>query len=43
MQLAANNEALQRRVRAALEARNKGRPAIHKDLSRLEGAETRYK
>ncbi|KAF8067334.1 Ccdc96 [Scenedesmus sp. PABB004] len=37
------NDALQRRARCVLEARNKGRPPLGRDLSRLEGAEARYR
>ena len=34
---------LQRRVRLALDYRNRGRPAINRDMSRLDGASTRYR
>lgn len=36
------NESLQKRTRLAMEARNKGRPAV-RDMSRLDGIETRYR
>jgi hypothetical protein len=37
------NEQLQRRVRALLDQRARGRPALTKDLNRLDGAEARYR
>lgn len=37
------NEALQRRCRAVLELRNKGRPGLGAGMSRLEGADARYR
>lgn len=37
------NDVLQRRVRLALDFRNKGRPAVQRDMSRLDGAATRYR
>lgn len=37
------NEALQRKVRMALDFRNRGRPQVNRDLSRLDGASSRYK
>eukprot|EP00879_Flechtneria_rotunda_P019667 GHRR01020665.1.p1 GENE.GHRR01020665.1~~GHRR01020665.1.p1 ORF type:complete len:373 (+),score=152.65 GHRR01020665.1:60-1178(+) len=37
------NEALQRPGRQVLEQRNRGRPAINRDLSRLDGADARYR
>ena len=37
------NDALQRRARMALDFRNKGRPPVNRDLSRLDGAATRYR
>ncbi|MEW5309814.1 MAG: hypothetical protein WDW38_001669 [Sanguina aurantia] len=41
--LADGNEALQRKVRMALDFRNRGRPQVNRDLSRLDGASSRYK
>ncbi|MEW5303341.1 MAG: hypothetical protein WDW36_006043 [Sanguina aurantia] len=41
--LAGGNEALQRKVRMALDFRNRGRPQVKRDLSRLDGASSRYK
>eukprot|EP00877_Chromochloris_zofingiensis_P012618 jgi/Chrzof1/760/Cz01g27190.t1 len=38
-----HNDSLQKRARAVLEQRNKGRPAVNRDLSRLEGADARYR
>eukprot|EP00878_Enallax_costatus_P032172 GHUV01035284.1.p1 GENE.GHUV01035284.1~~GHUV01035284.1.p1 ORF type:complete len:447 (+),score=170.33 GHUV01035284.1:36-1376(+) len=37
------NEVLQRKARQVLEQRNKGRPAVNRDLSRLDGADARYR
>mmetsp|Transcript_11580 Transcript_11580/g.20867 ORF Transcript_11580/g.20867 Transcript_11580/m.20867 type:complete len:487 (-) Transcript_11580:445-1905(-) len=37
------NEVLQRRVRQAIDARNKGRPSVNRDMSKLDGAATRYR
>ncbi|KAF6260717.1 hypothetical protein COO60DRAFT_1683532 [Scenedesmus sp. NREL 46B-D3] len=37
------NDALQRRARQVLEQRNKGRPAVNRELSRLDGADARYR
>lgn len=37
------NDALQRRARLALDFRNKGRPPVARDMSRLDGAATRYR
>ncbi|GFR41474.1 hypothetical protein Agub_g2164 [Astrephomene gubernaculifera] len=37
------NDSLQRRARMALDFRNKGRPPVNRDLSRLDGAATRYR
>jgi hypothetical protein len=37
------NDALQRRARQVMEQRNKGRPAVNRELSRLDGADARYR
>jgi hypothetical protein len=37
------NDALQRRARQVMEQRNKGRPAVNEELSRLDGADARYR
>lgn len=37
------NEGLQQRAHQVMEQRNKGRPPINRDLSRLDGADTRYR
>ncbi len=37
------NEMLQKRARLALDFRNKGRPPVNRDLSRLDGVSTRYR
>jgi hypothetical protein len=37
------NDALQRRARQVMEQRNKGRPAANRELSRLDGADARYR
>jgi hypothetical protein len=37
------NEMLQKRARMALDLKNKGRPAVNRDLARLDGVTTRYK
>lgn len=41
--LAEENAALQRRARAVLDERAKGRPQVAKDLAHLDGAEARYR
>eukprot|EP00798_Chlamydomonas_sp_ICE-L_P012314 gene12314-15480_t len=41
--LVEGNEQLQKKVRIALDFRNKGRPAVNRDLARLDGVSTRYK
>jgi hypothetical protein len=43
LQLAAANEALQRRLRVALDVRNRGRQHGAKDFSRLDGADARFR
>lgn len=42
-QLAAANESLQRRLRHALDVRNKGRQHGTRDMSRLDGADARFR
>jgi histone deacetylase 6 len=37
------SDALQRRARQVMEQRNKGRPAVNRELSRLDGADARYR
>lgn len=37
------NDALHGRARQVLEQRNKGRPAVNRELSRLDGADARYR
>jgi len=37
------NEGLQKKVRLALDFRNKGRPMVNRDMSRLDGVGTRYR
>mmetsp|Transcript_23724 Transcript_23724/g.52066 ORF Transcript_23724/g.52066 Transcript_23724/m.52066 type:complete len:532 (-) Transcript_23724:212-1807(-) len=41
--LVEQNEMLQKRVRMALDMRNKGRPQVNRDMSRLDGVSTRYR
>lgn len=37
------NEGMQKKVRLALNFRNKGRPTVNRDMSRLDGVATRYR
>jgi hypothetical protein len=41
--LAETNEALQRRLRLAMDTRNRGRQHAAKDFSRLDGADARFR
>uniref|UniRef100_A0A7S3R505 CCDC113/CCDC96 coiled-coil domain-containing protein n=1 Tax=Dunaliella tertiolecta TaxID=3047 RepID=A0A7S3R505_DUNTE len=43
MRLQEANEALQKNVRLALDFRNRGRPAVNRDTSKLDGVTTRYR
>ncbi|KAL6765251.1 flagellar associated protein [Haematococcus lacustris] len=38
-----NNDTLQKKVRLALDTKNKGRPSVARDMSRLDGVSMRYR